>query len=445
MRILVLYPGLVDERRQLMARHMWRLKLSRTRLILADDQIHPEDAGAFGDVLKLPNAAQAEAAWETLVDYLERHPVDGILAQSETGLLLGARLAREFGLPGPSVDAVMATVNKYQTRSLLQRAGIRQPAFALATDPAEVLCFGRRHGWPVVLKAAASSRQRLVTLVRSEAEVPQAVGRMLRGLPEARDIQRMAAFARLEGIDLGLDPQRQFLVESFQGGLPLECDAMLSQHGDRWFGLCEQVPSRDARFFIEGYLLPARTDPGATERALAAAQDAVVVLGLGDTGSSVELRLDADGPSIIEVNGRLPWDEGLQEFVQSATGSIPGALALRVAMGRRLPRMKAKRHVALLYRSNYAAGRVHCLPEGSHWKELTRGATAAWMIAKEGDELLAAEHPDSRPHVAAVLTADKHSTDRALASARALLDKVPIEIHARHSLSEKPKSLQVIS
>ena len=433
MRVLVLYPGLVKERRQLVAPHRWRLKWSGTQLILADDRLHPEDAQVFGDVLQLPPAQRAEEVWQTLMAYVKRHPVDAIVAQSEAGLLLGARLARELGLPGPSVESVLATVDKHASRRLLQKAGVPQPAFALVQDAQALRRFGREHGWPVVLKAVASSRQRLVRCVQGEQEVAHSVAEMRAALPNARDVLRLQSFAELEGLDLGLDPQRQFLVEAFQSGMPLECDGLLVGKQPRWFGVCEQIPSGERQFFIEGYLLPARLDCDSSARVLGVAQDALRALGLENSGVSVELRLTEGAASIIEVNGRLLWDEGLQELVQACTGELPSVLALKLAMGLKLPEIKQRRHAALLYRSNYESAVLRSAPTPKEWKRLTRRARSAWMIAETDQLLLPGEHRDSRPHLAAILCSDRRSTTQALAAARGVLEGLHLDVEVQGS------------
>ncbi|MFT7486299.1 MAG: biotin carboxylase [Candidatus Paceibacteria bacterium] len=438
MRILVLYPGLYEDRRKLLAPHKWRLKLTRTSLILADDCVHPDDTRVFGDALLLPPAERVEEVWRVLAGYLDRHPVEGIVAQSESGLLIGARVAREYGLPGPTVESVMATVNKFQTRTRLKAAGIAQPAYELVRSAAEVKRFAGEHGWPIVLKAIASSRQRLVSRVDCAEDVDAAVEDMLSALPAARDVVRMQSFAKLDGIDLGLDPCRQFLVEEFQTGIPLECDAMISGATPRWFGVCEQVPCRERGFFIAGYLLPGRLDAGQQSRVLQVAEDSVRALGLEDTGTSVELRLGRDGPRIIEVNGRLPWDEGMQELVEASVGAMPAVLALKIAMGRKLSPLRLRRHASLLYRSNYIAGLVESLPDAEEWKRITGRAEAAWLFTHEGESLLHGDHPDSRPHVAGVLTAHRKSIRTAFDEGNAMLDRLRIQIQPVQTSKNSP-------
>ncbi len=440
MRVLILYPGLYEERRDLLAPHKWRLRLTGTKFILAEDRLHPEDGAVFGETLQLPSPEKAGEVWEELSKYLKRHPVDAIVAQSEPALLIGARAAREFGLIGPSVEAAMATVNKFGTRTQLKAAGIPQPDFRLVSCAAEVRAFAEEHGWPVILKATASSRQRLVTRVAGREEVESAVEHMLASLPTARDVIRMASFAELEGLDLGFDPFKQFLVERSVDGVALECDGVISGSTADWVGVCEQVPAPIPGYFIEGYLLPTRESGEQQHVANGIAQACVQTLGLTNTGVSVEIHMSDQQPYVIEVNGRLPWDEGMQELVQAATGCFPALLALRVAMGKSIRRARIKRHAALLYCANYLEGTVESVPEPSEFKRLTRGAHAAWLFAQPGMEVLQGVHPDSRPHLAGVLTTDRHSTARAMQRGQAILDGLSIRIvEASHSLPPGPQ------
>jgi biotin carboxylase len=428
MRILILYPGLHGERARLLEPYKWRLRLGRVKVILADDRVHSEDAGVFADILEMPSAEDAAGAWQVLARYLEKHPVDGIISQSEPGLLLGARAARQFGLPGPSVEAALSTVNKFDSRTRLAAAGVAQPAFELVGDAQGVRRFAAEHGWPVVIKAVASSRQRLVLKVSGELDLEQTVAHMRAELPAARDVRRLVSFAELEGVDLGLDPFQEFLVEAFQVGRPVECDGVIAGHEPYWFGICEQLICDQPGFIIEGYALPGRVSVEQEFQALSTARIAVETLGLNHTGVSVELALSPDGPHIIEVNGRLPWDDGLNELIQASTGCNPGVLMLKVAAGKSLSRVRTRQHAALIYRCNFDEGLLTQLPNTTQLKALTSREKSPLLFARLGDRLLPAEHPDSRPHVAGFLATDSKHTQRAVEIARAGLTGLQLGI-----------------
>jgi biotin carboxylase len=441
MRILILYPGLHGERARLLEPYKWRLRLGRVQVILADDRVHSEDAGVFADVLEMPAAEDAAGAWQVLARYLEKHPVDGIIAQSEPGLLLGARAAREFGLPGPSVEAALSTVNKFDSRTRLAAARVAQPAFEWVGDAQGVRRFASEHGWPVVIKAVASSRQRLVLKVSGEADLEKTVAHMRAELPAARDVRRLVSFAEIEGIDLGLDPFRGFLVEAFQVGRPVECDAVIAGHEPHWFGICEQLICNQPGFIIEGYALPARVSAEQELQALSTARIAVKTLGLSHTGVSVELALAPDGPHIIEVNGRLPWDDGLNELIQASTGCNPGVLMLKVAAGKSLPRVRTRQHAALIYRCQFDEGQLTQVPDPARLKALTAPEQRPLLFARLGDRLLPAEHPDSRPHVAGFLATDPKHTLGAIEIARAGLAGLQLDIQPTRPAHAAPPTV----
>lgn len=437
-RVLVLYPGLFEERRKLLAPFRWRLRFAGVRLLLADERVHPRDRDTFRDVIPLPSPMDAAAAWDTLAGYLERNPVDALVAQSEPALLLGARAAREFGLLGPTLEGALATVDKRRSRTLLEEHGVAQPRWRLVRSAAEVRRFARAHGWPVVLKAVASSRQRLVTRVDREEDVAVAVAHLHAELPRARDVRRLLAFARLEGVALECDPTRDFLVESFARGVPVECDGLLEGERFRCFGTCEQLASPVRDFFIEGYLLPSRLDAESARRVEHVAARAARALGLGNTGVSIELRAGGtaglrapeEAARVIEVNGRLPWDERMEELVHAVTGHFPAVLALKLALGRRIGPVRPRRHGALLYGAHYAGGVVTRAPSSRELDALSGREDRLWSFTRSGARLLPAEHPDSRPHLCGVLSRDRRSSEAARMRASELLERIRFQVAA---------------
>ena len=399
------------------------------RLLLADELPAAQHDQAFDELLELPAPERVAESLEVLRRRFDRRAPAGIFLQSEVGLATGALLARELGLSAPPPEAVHACVNKYLSRCLLAEAGVPVPPFALVQEAAQVRRFAREHGYPLVLKAVASSMSRLVSLVAAEQEVEEAVAGLQRRLPGSADLQRLAGFARAAGLETGCDPFRQFLVEGFAEGQPVECDGLLIGTRACSFGVLEQVLSRDPPFFFEGYLLPAESAPAAVELMRGVAEAAVRAVGLVDAGFAVEMRAGKDGVQVIEVNGRLGLDDGFAEMFQLYSGVQPMLAAARLALGdRRVPALRRSGCLGLAYRNCYREARVVRLPSCA---ELSCASSQGFLIglaAVQGKHYHAPPHPEAYPHLAWALGSHADSSRKAYAAAHAALSRLPIEL-----------------
>jgi biotin carboxylase len=419
--ILALYPGSVTFRHQKMRRHRARLAERGIRVVLADDFVQEGDRELFDDVLPLPPIERVRDAWSLLDEYGRSHAIDAVLCQSEGALLLGSLVCERLGLPGISPRAAFACTSKLSTRRELERAGVAQPSFELARSASDVRAFARRAGYPVVLKGVASALSRLVTLVRDENAVDAAVERVLRGLARSADIRRLSEFAALAGFDLGCDPRRAFLVESFAPGAPIETDGVVDGSAVRSFGVTEQVLSTPPRFFLEGYLSPADRPPHEIDAIESLSSAALAALGVTRTGYSIEMRIDASRPSIIEVNGRLGCDEGFDGLFEVE----PELAAVRLALGRAVdvPAVRS-RHSAIAYASCYADRIVERVPSPESIAAVARDGLAIELCTYEGCRMYAPPHPDVTPHLAYALATDPMSSRAAYERARAAVDRL---------------------
>ncbi len=427
--VLALYPGSVTFRVGQMKKHRPVLRELGVRVALGDDYVTDEDREVFDEVLELPACDRVEEGWRILERWLDSHPVDAVLAQSEPSILLGSLAARKLGLPGIRPGAALLTVSKLLCRRALDRAGVPQPRFALARSAADARAFARETGWPIVIKGTASALSRLVTLVPSETEVDAVVARTLADLPRATDIARLTSFARTAGIDLGYVPSREFLVESFARGAPVETDGIVVGSEPRSFGVTEQVLSQPLLFYLEGYLLPADRSRSEIDEIERVSDAALAALGVTDTGYSIEMRIHDGRASVIEVNGRLGWDEGFGDLFEVVTGSQPAFLCLQLALGAR-PGFERRTDVrcALAYQSTYGDGIIRRLPSRVEMAAIERGGVQVGTAVHEGERAHAPPHPDATPHLGWALATHPTSSRAAYERAREAVDRLRFEI-----------------
>lgn len=418
-RLLALYPGSLAQRRAQMRRLAPWLRARGIEVTLADDWVEAEDAECFSHVVQVPPPTEVGA----VVAALATHECDAILVQSEAAALSGALLCAERALPGASPTAALTCAGKHLTRAALAAHGVAQPEFALVEDARGVRAFAAG-AFPVVLKAVASAMSRLVTLVRSDADVDAAVALVRAGLLCSPDVARLVAFGRASDLDLHLDPTRTFLVERFAAGDPVEVDGIAVGAVPHPYGVIGQRMTPPPLFYIEAYLLPAgRTDEA---RILATAGAAVEAVGLRDAGYAVELRATSAGPRVVEVNGRLGEDDGYGELFAAAVGADPVRHAIAVAFGERPDPVSPPRgfHV-LAYRNWLAGGRVAEVPD-SH--VLRSASLRTGLSVSVGTELRAAPHPETYPHLAWALAHDVADPGIAYEHARAALATLPFVV-----------------
>ncbi|MDO8491668.1 MAG: ATP-grasp domain-containing protein [Dehalococcoidia bacterium] len=397
------------------------------RLVLADDEPSSADEDLFDEVMELPPPERLSEAYGLLRRWLDKRPPDGIFVQSERALLLGSLLAREYGLKGPGVEAAHLCSNKYLQRVVTSNAGILNPRFALAETAAEALRLARAFGFPVVLKCVISTMSRLVTVVYSEEEIDAAVARMRVSLVESLDVARLAGFAATAKVGLGCDPARQFLVESFLQGNMVETDGLVVGDKPFTFGVTEQVQSVDPPLFIEGYLYPAECwDNGPIERV----SDAIIAaVGLRDSAFSIELRECAGEVRLVEVNGRLGWDDGFGEMFQVRTQRERIYQAIQLALGTEPDLIRDEsRCAALAYRSCYYNGIVEELPAREQLAQHERDGLRLGLSTHVGAHFVAPPNPAAYPHVAWALATHPASSREAYHVARRAVNALEVSI-----------------
>jgi len=426
--LLHLHPGDARARRELISRQGPWLSERGVELVLGDDVVAPSDGELYSACVALPPEHEVEGSLARLLDFARSHRIDGVLAQTESGVAVGSLLARELCVPGPSPDAVVRCVGKHLTREALAVARVPQPAFKLASSSGDVRRFGEAHGYPLILKPLASCMARLVTRVDRPEEVEAAVARLLAGLPRLQDVARLLSFARAAKLDAGPDPRATFLCETLAPGEPVETDGFVVAGRARAFGVMEQRLTREPPLFVEGYLLPADRPDSERLALQGAGERAAVTLGLDSAGFCVEMRADGGLARVIEVNGRLGEDHGLHRLFELACGADPFRASVEVALGGR-PSYAARatpRH-ALAYRCTFDEGVVAAIPGAAEIAALAvdrRRVVEADVCVSVGATMHAPPHPETYPHLAWLLARDDSSSRKAFAHAGDLVGRL---------------------
>jgi formate-dependent phosphoribosylglycinamide formyltransferase (GAR transformylase) len=234
-----------------------------------------------------------EKAAQALVDYAQRHPVRAIMAVDDGGGSIAAMAAEALGLPGNSPEAASASRDKYEMRRLFARAGVPSPEFKCYSaddDPREIAReISAQAGYPVVLKPLLLSGSRGVIRADNPDELAAAFERILRILSSAGGARDM----------------HKLLVEGYIPGLEVALEGIMIDGRLKALALFDKPDPLEGPFFEETiYVTPSRLPDRVQAQIAECAGRAAAALGLRVGPVHAELRVNDEGPWMLEIAAR---------------------------------------------------------------------------------------------------------------------------------------------
>ena len=224
--------------------------------------------------------------------FIKRYPIDAVVSTDDDAVVLAAQIAQSLGLSHNPPEATWATRNKYQLKKKLTDAGVQTACyecFSITDSPKEIAA---RLDFPVVLKPIHLSASRGVIRANTPEEFKTAFERIVTILkePDSRSHD---------------ESDQKILVESFIPGVEVALEGLLDNGTLTTLALFDKPDPLDGPFFEETlYVTPSRLSE-ATQQAIAqTAQQACDAIGLKEGPVHAELRVNEQGPFLIEVAAR---------------------------------------------------------------------------------------------------------------------------------------------
>lgn len=239
---------------------------------------------------------RASDALERLSELAERRPPVAVLAVDDSGSLLAAALSERLGLSHNDPQAALAARNKFVMRRLLSHGNVAIPAYQLLSFDDDLAGIADLLPYPCVVKPLELNGSRGVMRVNDAGQFMQAVQR-LHALTRAIYADRRNATDH--------DPARFFLVEEYIPGFEVAIEALLDNTTLHVLALFDKPDPLEGPFFEETiYVTPSRL-PAATQQAIVdCTAQAARALGLRGGPIHAELRVNDNGPWLIEIAGR---------------------------------------------------------------------------------------------------------------------------------------------
>ena len=241
---------------------------------------------------------------DAVVQALEKVPqLCGVLTVTDYQLPLVAEVAARFGLPGLSPDAARQCRDKLLMRQACAAAGVPVPLFHHVTSEAGALRAAAEVGLPCVVKPMTESASIGVTLCRSPDEV-------------------RAAYHAISSVPTNFrgQPRRPgALLEEYLLGIEVSVESVLIDGRRDVLGVTDKALGPHPYFVETGDTFPSMLSPGLLDACVDAALGALTAVGHDFGAAHVEVKLTADGPRVVEVNGRMAGDE-ISALIREATG-----------------------------------------------------------------------------------------------------------------------------
>jgi biotin carboxylase len=290
----------------------------------------PETLAEYWHVPLGIDFADREAALHTITEYARQHPLHAILSVDDSASELAAEASAILGLSHNSPGAAEAARDKFIMRNLMSAGGAPCPIyrnFPLDSDPAGIAA---QVTYPCVLKPRRLSGSRGVMRANNSEEF-------------------IAAFWRLKRLLLGEgydEGETSFLVEDFIPGFEVALEGLLTHGQLKVLALLDKPDPLDGPFFEETiYTTPSRLSQETQQAISRCVAVAAASLGLREGPVHAELRVNEQGPWMLEIAGRSIG--GLcSTILEFGTGMCLEELILRHALGEEIASIERDGHAS---------------------------------------------------------------------------------------------------
>lgn len=290
-------------------------------LFTRDPKLYPDVDGAPHPVVRdadeviVVDTNDKAAMTGAVIGIVCRRRIDGVLTTCDYYLDAVAELAKMLGLAGASPDILRRAVRKDAVRTVLKRAGLPGPRFAVAATWDDALAGAARIGFPLVAKPVDLNSGTSVQLVTDEAGLKDA-------FYEVTSVERNSRDQPL---------LRRLLLEEVLDGPEVSVEAVTVAGETTVIGITGK--SVTPSFVEAGHVFPAPLPPAVARDVETHVRAALSAIGHSHGMSHTELKLTPSGPRIVEINPRQAGGY-VFDLVHTVTGVHPLELLVDLALRR---------------------------------------------------------------------------------------------------------------
>lgn len=266
-----------------------------------------------------------------LAEHLTHHglTIAGVTCFDCETLPLAAELARDYGLPFASPEAVAACRSKFESKRLWREAGVACPEASLVSSRDEVEQFCAEHPGKVVLKPKQASGSQLVFVCRTAEEAREVFDQIRTRLTDP-DFRPDGPIPTQPASALPPD----LVIEQYVSGQEYSCDLVIEESGVRLIRIARKIMDTTAPTGTTlAYEVPGQLpDVVKTSALVETMTQAARALGLKRALAMADFIICEDRPCLLEMTPR-PGGDCLPPLIQSSSGLDMLGVALDFADG----------------------------------------------------------------------------------------------------------------
>jgi biotin carboxylase len=288
-------------------------------IVCASEEPSTFEAHAPDNLLTLDFADPDDAAAK-VATLAARRPLNAVVGVDDLTAVAAAAIAERLGLRSSATAAVAAARDKFPMRQCLAAAGVPVPRYrrvALKDDP---FVAARGVAFPCVLKPLSLSASRGVIRANTVDQFIAA-------------FHRIAALLARDDVEVSGDAAQFLLAEAYVPGVEIALEGLLTAGTLHTLALFDKPDPLEGPFFEETiYVTPSRLPANTQRRIESVTAAACAALGLSEGPVHAELRVNDDGPWVLEVAARSIG--GLcSRTLRFGTGMTLEEVILRHALG----------------------------------------------------------------------------------------------------------------
>ncbi|HEV8586459.1 MAG TPA: ATP-grasp domain-containing protein [Methylomirabilota bacterium] len=327
------------------------------------------------DSLLTLDFADADAAAAAVAEWSAARPLAAVVGVDDVTAAAAAAIANRLGLRASAPAAVAAARDKFQMRQCLAAAGVPVPRFRrIRLDENPVLA-ARGVEFPCVLKPLSLSASRGVIRANTTEHFVVA-------------FKRIGALLRRDDVSVSGDAASYLLAEEYVPGLEVALEGLLVGGVLHVLALFDKPDPLEGPFFEETiYVTPSRLPEGVQDAIRATAAAACAALGLTEGPVHAELRVNDDGPWVLEVAARSIG--GLcSRTLRFGTGMTLEEIILRHALGWPIATLERERPAAGVMMIPIPRAGILKKVHGVEEARSARSVEDVVITAHEGQELI---------------------------------------------------------